>query len=262
MPLTELRILTQALVLRPPQISPKWVLLSISQHQRPLRVQSFGSRMEQRLVTRNVIDLRPGSTGSSITNLTELNGSLYFIGTNGADQTVWKTDGTAVGTVQLLDTRVGSSDTAANLIKVGSKLFFSSSSTAAGQELWVSDGTAAGTSLVRDINSGTGSSSPALLVNNNGVLYFTATTSGAGTELWKSDGTSAGTVLVRDIRSGTSSSSIAEITAMGEMFTLERQGNNIWIRTLGQRWNGGRDCNGKRYFVGFRKFYPYKPHGI
>ena len=60
----------------------------------------------------------------------------------------------------------------------------------------VSDGTDAGTYMVKDIYSGTNSSSPYGLCNANGTLFFWATDATNGRELWKSDGTVAGTILV------------------------------------------------------------------
>ena len=56
--------------------------------------------------------------------------------------------------------------------------------------------------MVKDINSGSGSSSPNHHTVVDNTLYFQAN-SGNGFELWKSDGTSAGTIMVTNINSGT-----------------------------------------------------------
>jgi len=51
-----------------------------------------------------VKDIYPGITSSSPNYLTEVNGELYFVandGKNGAE--LWKSDGTAAGTVMLKD---------------------------------------------------------------------------------------------------------------------------------------------------------------
>src|SRR5688572_17637431 len=66
--------------------------------------------------------------------------------------------------------------------------------------------------LVKDIRTGSSSSSPSSLTNVNGVLFFVATDGTNGTELWKSDSTLAGTVLVKDIRPGSSSSGPGGLT--------------------------------------------------
>ncbi len=81
-------------------------------------------------------------------------------------------------------------------------LYFTATDTVNGVELWRTDGTAVGTFMVRDIATGSASSSPTNLLNIGGVLYFTANDGTNGRELWRSDGTVAGTVMVRDIRAG------------------------------------------------------------
>jgi ELWxxDGT repeat protein len=102
--------------------------------------------------------------------------------------------------------------TATNAAVMGNTLYFAANTADMGTELWKSDGTAAGTVLVKDIQAGTGSSSPANFVVIGSTLYFSANNSTNGAELWRSDGTTAGTVMVKDIFSGTSSSSPANLT--------------------------------------------------
>lgn len=155
-------------------------------------------------------------TGSSNpANLIVIGSTLYFTATNGSSNNgieLWKTDGTDAGTVMVKDIWTGTSDSEPRfLTNVNGTLYFSAStgSTApgTGRELWKSDGTDAGTVMVKDINAGTGSSTPTKLTNVNGTLLFAAATSSNGIELWKSDGTDAGTVLVKDIIAGGISSS-------------------------------------------------------
>ena len=90
----------------------------------------------------------------------------------------------------------------------GGALYFQATDGTSGVELWRTDGTTDGTTLVRDINPGTGSSTPAAtpMASLGGALYFRANDGVHGAELWRTDGTAGGTVLVRDIRPGTSSS--------------------------------------------------------
>jgi ELWxxDGT repeat protein len=84
-------------------------------------------------------------------------------------------------------------------VAVGSTLFFTASDASHGNELWKSDGTAASTVMVKDINPGSGASSPMYLTAVGGTLFFSATDGVHGPELWKSEGTAAGTVMVNDI---------------------------------------------------------------
>jgi len=73
--------------------------------------------------------------------------------------------------------------------------------------------------LVKDIVSGSGSSSIRLATAVGSQAFFAADDGVAGPELWKSDGTSAGTVLVKDIKAGANGSLLAGLTAFdGRLF--------------------------------------------
>jgi ELWxxDGT repeat protein len=181
-----------------------------------------------------VRDINPGSGSSLATNLTNINGTLYFAANDGINGTeLWKSDGTATGTVLVKDIYAGSnfsgqnSSSPSNFTNVNGTVYFTATDGVNGTELWKTDGTAAGTVLVKDINSGVNSSSPANLININGILYFTASNSTTGTELWKSDGTAAGTVLVKDILAGTGTSSPANFTNVnGTLYFTANDGTN------------------------------------
>jgi len=128
--------------------------------------------------------------------LTAVGGTLFFIadtGTIGLE--LWKSDGTAAGTVLVKDIWPGAfSSSPSSLVDLGGTLFFEARDSTAGSELWKSDGTEAGTVLVKDILPGPAGSSPIYLTVLGGTLFFRANGG-----LWKSDGTEAGTVLVKDI---------------------------------------------------------------
>jgi ELWxxDGT repeat protein len=61
-----------------------------------------------------------------------------------------------------------------------------------GKELWITDGTETGTTFVKDLRTGSASSSPSFFFEYNGTLYFSAN-SGAGNVLHSTDGTELGT---------------------------------------------------------------------
>ncbi|MBA4192738.1 MAG: hypothetical protein C0467_32635, partial [Planctomycetaceae bacterium] len=102
-----------------------------------------------------VKDIVPGSGAGNPRNFTNVNGTLFFSafdGTNGYE--LWKSDGTAAGTVLVKDINSGASSSyPTNLTNVNGTLFFSADDGTNGIELWRSDGTAAGTVLVTDINT-------------------------------------------------------------------------------------------------------------
>ncbi len=152
--------------------------------------------------------------------LIDVDGTLFFTAYDDtAGRELWKSDGTAAGTVMVKDIRPGSypyyyqgtyqgeypSESRPGLMTVfDGKLFFVAQDDTHGAELWKTDGTYTGTVLVEDINPGTADAftedSPMMVVD--GELFFAANDGTHGDELWKSDGTAAGTVLVKDIEPG------------------------------------------------------------
>lgn len=149
----------------------------------------------------------------SISNLTTVGTTLYFVADNGASGSeLWKCTGSAAGTVLVKDIRAGSAASApTDFINVNGTLYFAANNGTHGKEVWKSNGTSAGTVLVKDIFVGAGSSGANRLTNVNGVVYFQANNNVHGYELWKTNGTSAGTVLVKDIKTGTKVGSFPEL---------------------------------------------------
>ena len=134
------------------------------------------------------------------------NVNLYLVINNGKHGLeLWKSDGTAAGTVLVKDIMPGAEAPyhELHMTNVDGTLFFTAFDAAHGVELWKSDGTAAGTMIVRDINPGTDSSNPYGLTSAGGWLFFGAYDPAHGVELWKSDGTTAGTKLAGGSLPGT-----------------------------------------------------------
>jgi ELWxxDGT repeat protein len=70
---------------------------------------------------------------------------------------LWKTDGTAAGTVQVRQINPSTAASLWDLTAYDDLLLFRADDGSNGRELWVSDGTEAGTVLVKDIDtSGSG----------------------------------------------------------------------------------------------------------
>jgi ELWxxDGT repeat protein len=166
-----------------------------------------------------VKDINPNISGSYGFNpdyLTNVSGTLFFFANDGATgRSLWKSDGTAEGTVLVKDVRPGgpsSNGAYYQMTNVNGKLFFVGNDGTTGRELWTSDGTAAGTVLVKDIRPGVYITRISWMTNVGGTLFFSANDGTKGAELWKSDGTAAGTTLVKDICPGTTGSTISSLT--------------------------------------------------
>src|SRR5262245_56315860 len=104
-----------------------------------------------------VKDINKGSapTGSEPENFVALNGWMYFTATDINGTELWKTNGTATGTVMVkdIDPGIQSSDPD-HLTVFNNALYFSADDGIHGTELWKSDGSASGTVMLKDINPG------------------------------------------------------------------------------------------------------------
>lgn len=133
------------------------------------------------------------------------NGKILLV--SDVDSTLWVTDGTLVGTLQLSNT-ITYKDAGSLL---GPTYIFKGTTAATGIEVFKTDGTVIGTSLVSDINPTNASSTPdADFATLNGFVYFTAFRPAEGRELWRTDGSSGGTTLVKDIINGPTGSNTTD----------------------------------------------------
>ena len=181
-----------------------------------------------------VKDIVPGGStaGANPQRLTNVNGTLFFFAKkpSAARFDLWKSDGTASGTVLVKDfgNEIGYYNVP-KLTNANGTLFFFAPESAGQTKLWKSDGTTTGTIPVK--NTVWTSLSDSIQENVNGTFYFAANDGTTGRELWKSDGTSTGTTLVKDIGSSDSVSSTASFTNVnGTLFFSARQGNGyeLW----------------------------------
>jgi ELWxxDGT repeat protein len=90
-----------------------------------------------------------------------------------------------------------------------------------GEELWTTDGTAGGAHMVKDIYSGSDSSSISEITAVDGILYLNATDeteNGYNTDLWRSDGTEEGTFMLVNLNPYFEEGSYPEnLTKVGKM---------------------------------------------
>ena len=155
--------------------------------------------------TRFVTDLYPDHEPYNplyIPAFVEAGGLIYFVVAiadgNGSFE-LWRTDGTAAGTVRLLPEGEAQLSRYVGLAALDNQVYFVASDGIHGQELWKTDGTSAGTRMVADIAAGEADSIPQGMTAFQGNLYFSAAVEDASRKLWRSDGTPGGTVLLADI---------------------------------------------------------------
>jgi ELWxxDGT repeat protein len=167
-----------------------------------------------------VKDIFPGSStdtppvinSSNPTNFFDFNGILFFRAGDSNGQELWKSDGTAAGTVLVKDINTGttaaSNSNPTNFVSFNNQIYFTASNGTGtnGTEFWKTDGTTTGTLLVKDIRPGTASANAQnFTIINPTTMLFSANDGTIGTELWKTDGTEIGTVNVVDYPGTTNS---------------------------------------------------------
>lgn len=110
-------------------------------------------------------------------------------------------------------------------ISYNGKFIYAGTDATNGKELWISDGTAIGTYLLKDIDPGTGSSSPSSFYKdeNSNLVYFVAKTQSEGRELWRTDGTPSGTILLKDIEPGVADGTVNILATKGNIVIFSAQ---------------------------------------
>lgn len=139
-----------------------------------------------------VLDIMPGPASSSPRYLTLFRGLVYMQASSPGDGAeLWRSDGTALGTVQVIDIDDRQGSSPRYLTVFGDRLYFAARHRDVGEELWSSDGTRVGTTLLRDVAPGPAESSPRDLTVAGRRLFFTALNSRRERVLWVTDGSSS-----------------------------------------------------------------------
>lgn len=160
-----------------------------------------------------VKDISPNRSGQLVSNaflvnprpqLIAVDSLVYFEANDGlTGQELWRSDGTAAGTVLVKDIRPGvDGSSIRDLAVAGGKLFYVAN-----------DGGVGGEALYSVVAKGSqpmaltkGASNIANLCAVGDVICFTATVAGYGNELWVSDGTLVGTRMLHEFVPGVGSS--------------------------------------------------------
>lgn len=223
-------------------------------------------------------DIFPGNQSGYLEryiNRQSIHGSVLFIANDGINgYSLWKTDGTANGTVMVKDIISGNNtdQNAFNIFIYGTqnKVYFSVINNLNYDDLWQTDGTENGTFKVNSLNSNLEfylKNSSLMSSNPSGNnFYFTAYDKEAGVELWKTDGTPNGLLKVKDITiGGNQPSYVQNLRSINghTFFTADNiiNGNELW-RTDGTTANTelfkdftiGYEYSGNTFFGFMTKF--------
>ena len=144
--------------------------------------------------TSRLKDLRNDKTKTLIKGSDLQVDSIIYFSIHNSDNTnsLWRTDGTADGTIKLFESAfVSALADRSTLFAYKNRVFFTGHDTINGDELWVTDGTVQGTKLFYDINKIPGKGSYVIeMTSFKDQLYFKADDGIHGYELWTSDGVS------------------------------------------------------------------------
>lgn len=139
--------------------------------------------------THLLVDIYPGkANGISLHSATKatyilpvLNNEAYFYGNNGVDGIeLWKTDGTAAGTVMVKDMNTnpgaGIRDSVgeSHILVYRNRLYFQAKTPNEGLEIWSTDGTATGTQILKDMVPGNDFSWAGFPFVSYNKLFFSA----------------------------------------------------------------------------------------
>ena len=169
---------------------------------RKLRIEVLEDRRLLALSPRLVLDVESqvAGLGSDPSHFAVLDDVAFFSANDGVSgHELWKTDGTAHGTVRVKDIRRGyEGSTPANFAVAGGKVFFTIDD-GLNVELWTSDGTEAGTVAVRAVSPTRWQEYLPRIAALGSIVVFTVEDEEAGHVVWRSDGTAAGTWQVKDV---------------------------------------------------------------
>ena len=163
----------------------------------------------------------PYFNGASIGNFTTFQGKLYFTASdaNGAGTHLWRSDGTAAGTIELTGGEEGGGPVSVQSPTiVGNTLYYTITNNSGTTGLWKINGSNGGAALVTEQHTDqlflyplagetvediapfpVGSPVIQDLTAVNGTLFFVGYDTAHGSELWATDGTAAETHMVMDI---------------------------------------------------------------
>ena len=187
--------------------------------------------------TLRVVDLCPGTCSGLgetpfLRTLTQVGDFVFFAGNDAVvGRELWKSDGSAAGTVLVKDIEPNGSSAPRSPTRFGARLLFTADDQAHGRELWMSDGTEAGTVLVADARPGStdGLGNEPRITPAGERAFFVANDGVHGAEPWVVEGTTAR--LIADLRPGAVGSTPKAMTALGGLLIFQAElaaGSELW----------------------------------
>lgn len=200
--------------------------------------------------------------------------TVFFVANDGTHgRELWKTDGTAGGTMLVRDIRPGSLGSSLFPLAItGGEIYLAANDGIHGNELWVSDGTPEGTTLVKDLKPGSAGSRPRPAGYQLGgpalagrILCFSTWNPIRGRHrLWASDGTRSGTHPIAP-----PSVYPVDLTRVGNLvfFTAGRslwrtdgtRAGTIMLRRFDKVPSGLARVGGVLYFAGHDRVHGFEP---
>lgn len=185
-------------------------------------------------------DVFPGNNSGTIQQIIKTSNYTFFNeDDNDADvyPSLFRTDGTAAGTIKLDLTYPGFNNSKATMLaKLGDKVVFTGDNFAPNNSvIWVSDGTQAGTIPLEQFNpTATAGGGPVYqLEPMNGYVYYTVVANNNKLQLRRTDGTVAGTSLVYEFN---------EYAGVAPVGALMRNVNGMLYFLLYDQWGSGYDA--------------------
>src|SRR3954454_14002287 len=181
------------------------------------------------LIVKRVADINPGAGNAIPTDITDVNGAVFFRADDGIHGTeLWRSDGSTATMVADIKPAPGTGSSPSELTNVNGTLYFVANDGTNGAELWKSSGV--GATMVANIKPGASGSGPYGLTDFNGTLYFAADDGTNGVELWKSNGGPlgpGGTEMAANINPAGASSNPGGLTPVnGTLFFGADDGTN------------------------------------
>jgi len=182
-------------------------------------------------------DIFKGDGSSFIKIISATDDNIYFSAYDGTQQSIWKSDGTALGTSNFshLTHNTTNPSFPGPAIKVGSNFYFVANEGGWGyeQNLWKTDGTLEGTTRVISFIGPDSLNNPSITRNSlfsvNNKLIFHSKQKQLGLELWASDGSKNGTKMIKD--------AVPEFKRHGIPYiSRAKVGNTFYFRTDNALW--------------------------